>query len=70
MTAQYEVERFWMGGLKRAVMDGDVTKGSMMAGQSVGLVDEIKSLDGIMSELVGDAEKTLETTYHTMRKVM
>ncbi|MBS3906592.1 MAG: nitronate monooxygenase, partial [Syntrophaceae bacterium] len=34
--AQYEVENFWMGALRRAVVEGDVEHGSLMAGQSVG----------------------------------
>lgn len=57
--AQYEVERFWMGALRRAVIDGDVDKGSLMAGQSVGLVGEIKSLAEIIDEFCRDAEDTL-----------
>jgi enoyl-[acyl-carrier protein] reductase II len=57
--AQYEVERFWMGALRNAVVDGDVKQGSVMAGQSVGLVNEIKPLKGIMAELVSDAEAEL-----------
>lgn len=70
MAAQYEVERFWMGALRRAVEDGDTTRGSLMAGQSVGLVSEIKPLKAIMEEIVGDAEETLESTFQTMRGVM
>ncbi|MCP4693881.1 MAG: hypothetical protein GY859_37950, partial [Desulfobacterales bacterium] len=36
--AQFEVEKFWMGALRNAAVDGDIKKGSLMAGQSVGLV--------------------------------
>ena len=36
--AQLEIEHFWAGALRRAVIDGDVEAGSLMAGQSVGLV--------------------------------
>lgn len=54
--AQYEVERFWVGALRDAVVDGDVTKGSLMAGQSVGLTDRIQSLDEIIAEMINDAE--------------
>lgn len=59
-TAQFEAERFWVGALKQAVIDGDVEKGSLMAGQSVGLVDEIKPLLEIMTELLEDGEAELE----------
>jgi enoyl-[acyl-carrier protein] reductase II len=58
--AQFEVERFWVGALKDAAVDGDIVKGSLMAGQSVGLVSEIKSLKGIIDEMVENAEKELE----------
>lgn len=57
--AQYAVERFWVGALRDAVVDGDVTKGSLMAGQSVGLADRIQPLDAIMAEMIGDAETEL-----------
>lgn len=55
----HTVERFWVGALRNAVIDGNVTKGSLMAGQSVGLVDEIKPLKNIIDEMVGDAESEL-----------
>ncbi len=37
-AAQLEIEHFWAGALRRAVIDGDVENGSVMAGQSVGMV--------------------------------
>ena len=58
--AQYDVENFWVGSLRNAVVDGDVMGGSLMAGQSVGLVDRIMPVQEIMDELVGDAEKELQ----------
>lgn len=57
--AQFEAEKFWVGALKEAVIDGDVEKGSLMAGQSVGLVDKVMPLQAIMDELVEDAEAEL-----------
>jgi enoyl-[acyl-carrier protein] reductase II len=57
--AQEAVERFWMGALRRAAIDGDVKKGSLMAGQSVGLVDEIKPMSELLRELTEDAEAEL-----------
>src|SRR3546814_2737093 len=38
--AQLEIEHYWAGALRRAVIDGDVENGSLMAGQSVGMVSE------------------------------
>ncbi len=60
MEAQYEVERFWMGALRNAVVDGDMKRGSLMAGQSVGLADKILPLQGIFDELVEDAEAEMQ----------
>ena len=39
-AAQLEIEHFWAGALRRAVIDGDVENGSLMAGQSVGMVTQ------------------------------
>jgi enoyl-[acyl-carrier protein] reductase II len=58
--AQLRVEEFWMGALQRAVMDGDISRGSLMAGQSVGLVDRIMPIKEIILELVGEIEAELE----------
>ena len=69
-AAQFEVERFWMGGLRRAVVDGDVDQGSLMAGQSVGLVSRIEPLRQIMTELLDDAEKALAATNDKMLRVL
>lgn len=57
--AQYEVESFWIGALRKAVVDGDVESGSLMAGQSVGLVDEVLPMQEIIRRLVDDAEAEL-----------
>ncbi len=57
--AQYEVEKFWMGALGKAVKDGDVEFGSVMAGQSVGLVDKIRSLKEALDLLIREANYEL-----------
>ena len=59
-AAQFEVERFWVGALRDAAIEGDVAKGSLMAGQSVGLVDEIKPLKSIIDEMIEAAEVELQ----------
>jgi enoyl-[acyl-carrier protein] reductase II len=53
--AQLEIEHFWAGALKAAVIDGDVENGSVMAGQSVGLVTREQPTADILGELVGQA---------------
>jgi enoyl-[acyl-carrier protein] reductase II len=50
--AQLMIEHFWAGALRRAVIDGDTEFGSVMAGQSVGMVDKIQSIAEIMEQLV------------------
>ncbi len=63
--AQYEVEKYWIGSLRDAAVDGDVEGGSLMAGQSVGLVHEIKPLRAILAERVADADAAIgEVTAH------
>jgi enoyl-[acyl-carrier protein] reductase II len=53
--AQLEIEHFWAGALRRAVIDGDIESGSLMAGQSVGLVSGEQSTVAILEELVVQA---------------
>ena len=58
--AQEEVEKFWIGALRRAAIEGDTDNGSLMAGQSVGLVDKVVPIRDLVTELLTDAEKELE----------
>ena len=55
--AQYKVEEFWMGSLRSAVIDGDTDHGSLMAGQSVGLIEKRETVLEIINELVQEMEK-------------
>jgi enoyl-[acyl-carrier protein] reductase II len=57
--AQLEIEHFWAGALRRAVIDGDTENGSVMAGQSVGMVSKEQSTAEILAALVTQAEKAL-----------
>lgn len=59
-AAQLDIEHFWAGALRRAVIDGDVETGSVMAGQSVGLVTSIQPVADIIAELVQQAVTALE----------
>lgn len=58
-AAQLEIEHYWAGALRRAVIDGDVENGSLMAGQSVGMVTREQPVAEILGELVAQAETTL-----------
>ena len=53
--AQLAIERFWAGALRRAVIDGDIENGSVMAGQSVGMVTAIQPVASILDELLEQA---------------
>ena len=58
-AAQLEIEHFWAGALRRAVIEGDVERGSLMAGQSVGMVTKEQPVAEIMAELIQQAEAAL-----------
>jgi enoyl-[acyl-carrier protein] reductase II len=64
-TARLEIERFWAGALRRAVVEGDVENGSLMAGQSVGMVTKEQPCAAILQELVGQAVAVLMTRYRS-----
>jgi enoyl-[acyl-carrier protein] reductase II len=53
--AQLEIEHFWAGALRRAVIDGDVETGSVMAGQSVGMVTREQSTQAVIDEFIAQA---------------
>ncbi len=57
--AQFLVEEYWVGSLRRAAVEGDVEHGSLMAGQSVGMVERVQPLREILQELVDDADAAL-----------
>jgi enoyl-[acyl-carrier protein] reductase II len=68
-AAQLEIEHFWAGALRRAVVDGDVENGSLMAGQSVGLVTREQSTGEIIAQLVDQALEALMTRESTAGRV-
>jgi len=57
--AQLQIEHFWAGALRRAVIEGDVENGSVMAGQSVGMVTKEEPAADIIAELMAQAEAAL-----------
>ena len=58
--AQLQIEHYWAGALRRAVIDGDVEHGSVMAGQSVGMVSKEEPVTDIITTLMDDAAQALE----------
>ena len=57
--AQLQIEHYWAGALRRAVIDGDVENGSLMAGQSVGMVKAEEPVADIIAELMSESEAAL-----------
>ena len=67
-AAQLEIEHFWAGALRRAVIDGNLEAGSLMAGQSVGFVTREQSTAEVLAELIDQALAALgarsESSHH------
>lgn len=57
--AQLEIEHYWAGALRRAVIDGDVEGGSLMAGQSVGMVTAEEPVADVIAAIASEAEAAL-----------
>jgi enoyl-[acyl-carrier protein] reductase II len=60
VDAQLAIERFWAGALRRAAIDGDIDLGSVMAGQSVGLVTIEEPTEDIIGHLIEEAVEALD----------
>lgn len=56
-----ELEKFTLGSLRRAVFEGDVKTGSLMAGQVVGQIKEIRSLREIFESMCRECEQVIGT---------
>ncbi len=59
LEAQLQIEHYWAGALRRAVVDGDVENGSLMAGQSVGMVKREEPAAEIVASLMAECEAAL-----------
>ena len=55
-----ELEQLTLGGLRRAVVEGDVRMGSMMAGQCAGLVREILPCSELVPKLMQEAKACMK----------
>ncbi|MBQ9935792.1 MAG: DUF561 domain-containing protein [Lachnospiraceae bacterium] len=58
-----ELEQLTLGSLRKAVLEGDIKNGSLMAGQVCGLVGEIKPVADILQKLYCEARAELEKLY-------
>ena len=55
-----ELEKVTLGGLRRAVFDGDMDHGSVMSGQVAGMLHEVRPLRQIFEELYNGGKAVLE----------
>ena len=62
-----ELEKLTLGGLRRAVFEGDVESGSVMAGQVAGMLHEIRPVREILETLYSDGLAVLEQTQRSWR---
>jgi enoyl-[acyl-carrier protein] reductase II len=58
--AQLKIEHFWAGALRKAAIDGDVENGSLMAGQSVGMISKQQKTIEIIEELIEQANAFID----------
>ncbi len=54
------IEKFGIGSLRKAVVEGDHEFGSVMAGQISGLINEIKTCEEVIQEIINDAKRVNE----------
>ena len=55
-----ELELMTLGTLRKAVVEGDVTRGTVMAGQSAGLVKQEQTCSEMIEEIMDQAKKLLK----------
>lgn len=62
-----ELEMFTLGSLRRAVHEGDVKNGSLMAGQVAGMLDEIRPLSEIFESMMEEYDAAVRRQYEELR---
>ena len=55
-----ELEMLTLGGLRKAVVDGDVKTGSVMSGQIAGMVNDVPTCKELMARLIRETKETVE----------
>lgn len=59
LNSREELEKLTLGGLRRAVVEGDVKMGSVMMGQIAGLIQERKPMQEILDQMMISMKETL-----------
>lgn len=63
-----ELESITLGALRRAVLEGDIKRGSVMMGQTAGIIKEIKPVKSVLEDLVSNAIKEREILISKLNK--
>ena len=58
-----ELEVYTLGSLRKAVFDGNVDEGSLMAGQVAGMVKQIKPVKDILEGLISECQEAYQKLY-------
>lgn len=62
-----ELEMLTLGGLRKAVVDGDVKTGSVMSGQIAGMVKDVPTCKELMARLIRETKETVKKTVFLWR---
>ena len=62
-ASREELEQITLGGLRRAVSDGDMKTGSVMAGQVCGQLKEVRPVADIIADIYNDGMKILSSHF-------
>ena len=66
---EIDMEQVFAGSLKRAVVDGDMVNGSIMAGQVASLVNDAKPAKQIIDDLMSEAEQWASCSLEKMAEL-
>lgn len=58
-SSKEEIEHLTMGALRKAVKDGDIDNGSVMAGQNVSGINEMMHVDELIQQIINQATETI-----------
>ena len=58
-----ELEMLTLGGLRKAVVDGDVKTGSVMSGQIAGMVKDVPTCKELMTRLIAETKEAVKNAF-------
>lgn len=64
-----ELEKLTLGGLRKAVQDGDMKTGSVMMGQIAGMIKEKKPMQQILDDMMSSAQVAYQKLSHVMEEI-